>query len=211
MQLKRAFSDQMAAKLTGLSVGQLRAWDKQGFYSPSLAEENRRLAYSRVYSFKDIVALRVISALKTKHGVSTQHLKKVGAKLQDLGDDVWSKTRLYVLNKRVVFDHPKGLGRQEVVSGQRVFAEIPLRIATAHAEDDVAKLFQRDKSKIGHIDSGRHVMAGEPVVAGTRIPVRTIKSYLDMGLSENRILNDFPSLTKEDVRAAVKYLEANAA
>lgn len=210
MTIARAFNDEMTSRLTGLSVGQLRAWDREKLYSPSLAEDNRRLAYSRVYSFRDIVSLRVIASLKNDHDVSTQHLKKVATKLGHLGKDVWAETKLYVLNKRVVFEEPRGRGRQEVVSGQGVF-EIPLRVATADAEKDVANVFGRDTSKVGQIDASRFVMNGDPVVAGTRIPVSTIKSYLDLGLPDERILADYPQLKSDDIRAARDYIDKSAA
>ena len=79
-----AFSEEQVERLTGLTKAQLRYWDKTGFFAPKFADENRRRAYSRLYSFKDVVALRTISILRNQHNVPLQHLRKVAEKLSHL-------------------------------------------------------------------------------------------------------------------------------
>ncbi len=49
------------------------------------------------------------------------------------------------------------------------------------------------------------IMAGKPVIKGTRIPVELILKLLAQGLTEKEILEDYPNLVKEDVRAALMY------
>jgi uncharacterized protein (DUF433 family) len=46
---------------------------------------------------------------------------------------------------------------------------------------------------------------GKPTVRGTRITVGDVLSYLASGMSEDEILADFPSLTREDIRACLAY------
>jgi uncharacterized protein (DUF433 family) len=46
---------------------------------------------------------------------------------------------------------------------------------------------------------------GKPTVRGTRITVGDVLSYLASGMSEVEILVDFPSLTREDIRARLAY------
>lgn len=46
---------------------------------------------------------------------------------------------------------------------------------------------------------------GKPTVRGTRITVGDVLSYLAAGMSEAEILADFPSLTREDLRACLAY------
>ena len=46
---------------------------------------------------------------------------------------------------------------------------------------------------------------GKPTVRGTRISVGDVLSYLASGMSEDEILADFPSLTREDIRACLAY------
>jgi uncharacterized protein (DUF433 family) len=46
---------------------------------------------------------------------------------------------------------------------------------------------------------------GKPTVRGTRIAVEDILSYLAGGMCEDDILQDFPQLTREDIRASLAY------
>jgi uncharacterized protein (DUF433 family) len=49
------------------------------------------------------------------------------------------------------------------------------------------------------------VMAGKPVIAGTRIPVELIVRMLSQGIPEEEIVREYPRLTGDDVRAALEY------
>ena len=49
------------------------------------------------------------------------------------------------------------------------------------------------------------VRFGKPTVRGTRITVGDVLSYLASGMSEDEILADFPSLTREDIRSCLAY------
>jgi uncharacterized protein (DUF433 family) len=49
------------------------------------------------------------------------------------------------------------------------------------------------------------ILVGKPVIKGTRIPVYLIVEFLENGLTEEEILDQYPSLKKEDIKAAVLY------
>lgn len=49
------------------------------------------------------------------------------------------------------------------------------------------------------------VCNGKPVVRGTRISVQTVLSHLSAGDSIADVLDAFPSLTEDDVRACLAY------
>lgn len=49
------------------------------------------------------------------------------------------------------------------------------------------------------------ILRGKPVIRGTRIPVYVIIESFGNGNTESEILEDFPDLTVEDVRAALAY------
>ena len=49
------------------------------------------------------------------------------------------------------------------------------------------------------------VMLGKPVIMGTRIPVELIIRKLSEGATEADLLDAYPRLTREDIRAALAY------
>jgi uncharacterized protein (DUF433 family) len=49
------------------------------------------------------------------------------------------------------------------------------------------------------------ILAGKPVVRGTRLAVEFILELLAAGRSEAEILDDYPGLTKEDILACLSY------
>lgn len=59
-----------------------------------------------------------------------------------------------------------------------------------------------------HITIIPGVRSGKPCIAGTRITVYDILEYLAGGMTEDEILADFPSLTREDIRAALSFAAA---
>lgn len=54
------------------------------------------------------------------------------------------------------------------------------------------------------------ICGGEPVIKGTRVTLRTILTSLAEGASIQEILDDFPTLKEEDVRAAIAFAAASA-
>ncbi len=205
-----AFSEEQVQRLTGISKTQLRYWDRTNFFTPSYADADRRQAYSRIYSFRDVVCLHVLNELRNNSRVSLPHLRDVKEKLAHMGDDMWATTTLYVLNRRVVFDNPKTSRREEIVSGQSVL-QIPLKVVRGKMEDAVKILWMRDKSKVGTVERLRNVARNQPVIAGTRIPIRAIKNFADAGYSVKEILAEYPDLTSRDVEAALAYKPEKAA
>jgi len=49
------------------------------------------------------------------------------------------------------------------------------------------------------------VLVGKPVIKGTRIPVYLILEFLANGMSEKEVLKEYPTLKKEDIKAALMY------
>ena len=50
-----------------------------------------------------------------------------------------------------------------------------------------------------------HVCHGKACIRGTRIPVSVILDNLAAGMGTSEILMNYPTLTKEDVQAAIAY------
>ncbi len=202
-----AFTEEQVERLTGISVRQLRLWDRQGLFVPSMAYEDRSQPFSRLYSFRDVVSLKVLGALRNEHNVPLQQLRKVKAALAHLGEDLWSKTKLYVANRRVVFDNPETKVKEEIISGQGVF-EIVLEIVTGDMREAADNLRRRNEHLVGQIEKKKGIAKNRAVIAGTRIPVSTIKAFADEGYSVQQILEEYPTLKEEDIAAAIKHKDA---
>ena len=56
-----------------------------------------------------------------------------------------------------------------------------------------------------HISIDPSVMTGKPVIKGTRIPVELIVRMLAQGIPDREILQEYPRLAPDDVRAALAY------
>lgn len=55
------------------------------------------------------------------------------------------------------------------------------------------------------IDTNPEVMAGKPVIRGTRVPVAVVLRYIATGMTPAEITASYPQLSEDDVRAAVLY------
>ncbi|HEX8522879.1 MAG TPA: DUF433 domain-containing protein [Tepidisphaeraceae bacterium] len=51
---------------------------------------------------------------------------------------------------------------------------------------------------------------GEPIILGTRVPLRTILASLAEGATVEEIVADFPTVSQEAVRAVIAYAAASA-
>ena len=193
-----AFTEDHVSALTGITKRQLQYWDRDGFFTPSLAYEDRSFPYARLYSFRDVVCLKVLNELRNNSKCSLPHLKDVKERLLHLGPDMWAKTTLYVLNKRVVLKNPKTKGLEEVVSGQGVL-QIPLQVVADDMKAKVEALRIRKPASVGQFEQRRNRMHNQLVIAGTRIPVRSVKAFHEAGYSIDRIKKEYPTLTDEDM------------
>ena len=54
------------------------------------------------------------------------------------------------------------------------------------------------------------ICGGEPVITGTRITVRTILASLAEGMGTDELLLDFPTLSRDAVRAVVAFAAISA-
>lgn len=71
----QAFTADQASKLTGCTPHQLRYWDRVGLVKPSVQTTGGRPGVRRLYSFRDLVALRVVRSL-LDNGMSLQRVRR---------------------------------------------------------------------------------------------------------------------------------------
>ncbi len=205
-----AFGEEQVERLTGLSRRQLRYWDRTGFFHPAFGADDRRVPFSRIYSFKDVASLRTLRVLRNQYDVPLQHLRKVAEKLAHLADDKWTATTLYVLNKTVVFVDEDTDQFREIVSDQYVIG-LPLATVMADTRRDVDQLGVRATSELGHFERHRGVMRNALVIAGTRIPVKTVARFIEDGYGVEGVLAEYPTLTRADVEAVVLHAKTQKA
>jgi len=58
---------------------------------------------------------------------------------------------------------------------------------------------------MNRINLDKKILGGKPVIRGTRIAVYLVLDWLAVGMSEEEILKEYPSLKREDIRACLSY------
>lgn len=95
------------------------------------------------------------------------------------------------------------VGAEFVLSEALRVAMTPEAVEAIERADEYARLrdcyVQRDPA----------IMGGEPVIRGTRIPVRTIASLIDHGESRDVMREDYPHVPAEAYAVAVLWAHAN--
>lgn len=199
-----AFSDHQAARLSGVRLGQLRYWDSTGLLQPGFSGGDLRGVLGRAYSFRDIVALRVIGALKNRFNVSTQHLRDVKQRFVDGEGREWGGVRLYVLDRRVIWLEPGEELPIDAASGQTLISALDIGEEVAEAKRALAsELRRRPDEHVGVISKNRKIAHNAAVISGTRIPVRAVQRFAAAGYSAEAIIREYPDLTLQDVEAAL--------
>ncbi|HEX9978417.1 MAG TPA: helix-turn-helix domain-containing protein, partial [Acidimicrobiia bacterium] len=69
------FTSQQACRLTACTPHQLRYWDRVGLVEPSIQGTGGRPGRRRLYTFRDLVALRVVRSL-LDNGMSVQRVRR---------------------------------------------------------------------------------------------------------------------------------------
>jgi DNA-binding transcriptional MerR regulator len=202
-----AFPDTRARKLAGVSMRRLRYWEQVGLVVPSIKRRLSERNTVRLYSYQDLLALLVVSELRTERDMPLQRIRRVVQHLRSRGYDApLSELRFATVGKEIYFQHPDGSWEGHLQPDQIVLVQVirldPLRLrirnaATARAGKD-----------LGRVDKRRGVHASAPVFAGTRIRVSTVQEYLQHGYETAAILNAFPDLAGEDVDEARRLLAA---
>jgi len=83
--VEQSFTAEQACRLSNCTHHQLRYWDRVGLVSPSLQTTGGRPGIRRLYSFRDLVALRVVRSL-LDNGMSLQRVRRAWDYLRREGD-----------------------------------------------------------------------------------------------------------------------------
>lgn len=74
----------------------------------------------------------------------------------------------------------------------------------------MAESTDKSKALADRIIRDPEICAGQPVFRGTRVTLRTVLGSLAEGESAEEILEAFPTLSAEDIRAAIAFAAASA-
>lgn len=69
----------------------------------------------------------------------------------------------------------------------------------------IKDFFKRNNENLSRIKIDPEIMDGLPVISGTRIPIYVILELIEAGYSWVNILAQYPSLTEEDIKAALHF------
>lgn len=69
-------------------------------------------------------------------------------------------------------------------------------------------MWQEQNSLLRRITSDAGIFGGKPIVRGMRISVELILSLLAQGMTAEELLDDYPDLEAEDIRACLAYAHA---
>ncbi len=200
-----AFTAEQVSNLTGITVRQLRYWDKTKFFSPSLRDDSRR-PFGRLYSFRDVVGLRVIAEMRNERNIPLPHLRELKRWFDANIDEPWATLKFYVAGRKIRFDDPRfGVRRAGETPVQTYMDTIDLDEIRAATERDAERLRVRTPDEIGAIQRNRYVSHNYPVIAGTRIRTEAIWNFYEAGYSVDAIIRQYPRLTHPDVDAAIAF------
>ena len=83
--MDQSFTAEQACRLTNCTHHQLRYWDRVGLVKPSIQTTGGRPGVRRLYSFRDLVALKVVRSL-LDNGMSLQRVRRAWDYLRREGE-----------------------------------------------------------------------------------------------------------------------------
>ncbi len=186
-----------AMSIARVSPHQLYYWHKTDLVPASISRAvgGRRV---RLYTFLDLLALTVAGELKQR-GVSIQHIRQIVKRLRQRGyDRPLTQLSYATIDKQVYFQCEDGSWEGGLRPDQIVLHEVlhlqPLR-------ERIAEGVRRDQAQRGQTEKRRGRVGGKRVLAGTRIPVETVRRYLEAGRTTAEVLAAYPDLNEADIAA----------
>ncbi len=142
---KDAFTSKQACYLSGCTSHQLRYWDKVKLVSPSIQSSFGKPGVPKLYSFRDLVSLKVIKTL-LDNGMSIQRVRRAWKYLTRNGDlqEQLSKTKL-VSDGETIYSVEENKVLDALKQGQLAFFET-IDFVTKEVEEDISK-FELDKER----------------------------------------------------------------
>lgn len=202
-----AIPDKRARQLAGITVDQLRYWERIGLVVPSIKRQISPHNIVRLYSFEDMLELLVAAELRHRPGISLQHIQRIVAHLRERDFTApLREVRFATHGANIYFQYPDGTWSGDILPDQMIFWQtISLDLVGAK----ITAVRSRDPAMAGKVVTRREVQGSKPIFEGTRIPVSAVQRYLEAGYETEAIIKEYPSLTAADVEAARQYTAAS--
>jgi len=141
------FTAQQACQFTGCTPHQLRYWDRVDLLRPSIQSTGGRPGRRRLYSFRDLVALRVVKSL-LDNGMSVQRVRRAWDYLRRSADmDAHLSEVKLVTDGQSIFRVASDEGEllDALREGQLAFF-VAINEITREVEEDVTR-FELDRER----------------------------------------------------------------
>lgn len=195
-ELIAAFTPDQGQRLTGVSRITMARWYKSGLLTPRYVDDGW-LKVKYLLSFRDLVALRTLLALRVTYKVPMQRLRKVNEYLQAHYDEPWASLTLFVLNREVFFEDPTSGDRYSGLRPGQVAIPFPIAPVLQQAHAAVDAWTERQPEEIGTFETYKK----RQYLAGVGIAAAVIEEFLAEDCTTEEILDSYPTLTKADVDA----------
>lgn len=160
--------------------------------------DNHEPGRLRFYSLAQAVELGVVGTLRAR-GVSLQEIRKMVNHLRREGHQRPLREITWATESgRLYFQLPDGSWFESRRPSQAVIHKV-LRLE--EIEQRVKVSLRRPEEASGQTEKRRGALKSKTLVAGTRIPVASVRKWLDSGATEERVLRAYPALTRKDLAA----------
>lgn len=173
-------------------------------YSPAEAAVVAGIAVKAV---NNAIDKRIITIAERSAAVSTRRLRRRSLSGENLLQlKLWNEVGNILSQERRerLFDAIRSA--PEVT---QVRADDLIIIDVGEARKQIAARVEALEEAEAIVTENKSVMGGEPVIKGTRIPVRLIASLVEEGVSEAEILAGYPKLSPRDVALASIWAAAH--
>lgn len=195
-----AFTVPIASVLSGASVDQLAYWRKRTPSAPPLLVPESKRSGRFIYSWSDVVALRSIVYLRQEK--SLPRVRRAVELLRALEAQEWEHLARYTVigtKHSILVRTPSGHLLDLEQHPGTVVSEDLMR-------DVLAPFTTRDGRAVPDLESPRRliavnprVMAGYPVIAGTRVPFDVVAALAEDGVPTAEIIQMYPSVDPASV------------
>ena len=203
-----AFPVPIASVLSGASVDQLAYWRKRTPSAPPLLVPEAKRSGRFLYSWADVVALRSIVYLRQEK--SLPRVRRAVELLRTLEADEWEHLARYTListRSSILVRTPSGQLLDLEQQPGTVVSESLMR-------DVLAPFKTRDGRDVPDLENPRRlltvnprVLAGYPVITGTRVPFDVVAGLAEDGVPTAEIIEMYPSVNPESVSDAQDFAE----